>query len=1259
MTMNKKIKRSLLLFTLINIFLLATTSLADSYLIHKSDPLVEDQKIEVHKDFIKTLVNSGLNLLIGFLSVKQIGSVSAEEVKMKCCTKTKNNALCMDVLSTNADECAVPLVETECKYTPECRYGCCIDSIEGTCSTNSPKKKCEQEGGTWKSDKDCIFTECQKGCCDLNNDYKFITQQECIVLSGLRGIETNFRSDINLEQNCMALRQTSEDGACLFDGKCTIKNGRDCVNSGGNFASEKFCSDPELEAMYNYDYKYHDHFGCVEGKEDIYWFDSQNNIEDIYKNCKDNKETCTLNSGGAACKSTDCNDPVKTKDFFERYGRYPHTGESWCIYDGIIGDGKDSAGSEHWKAECVLGEINEGKSYLLCGSQRGEICTESKIEYNNGNDFFVTGNCVINEASKCIEYNDDYKDNEQKLKGECEKNKQCQFNQLWVGSVGDTDNWIRLCSPKYPKGADLSDGLDDNLCSIASLSLPVMYKKSTSVSGWGCIGNCDIETSEFFEKMNNLCMSLGDCGTSVNYIGDGTNNFYYIPKRGYKLNDDGTENKDEESDYSGCDTGGAGDHANCQNPSWKDNTRYSIVDYDNVASPQDLGSLASQILGENINTADIDEADINKINKYLGIIPGAIAGTTLILAEAGAFGALEGGLNLPFGLYSAHLGSVGIAIFGIGMGMVVGHFVAKVFGVSGPAATASTLGGGLSGGTLALGANPLAIASVGAILFWAGVAIIITSILLGGPDYETRYVEFSCNPWTPPLGGENCEKCNDNSMKPCTEYRCQSLGTMCEFLNDDSENPPCVSMEPENIAPEISPGNLITSGYEFKTTGLSSGADVKIQKRNGGCIPQGNSIEFSVNTNENAQCKWSTQQPKDPRYSEMEGSYTSEGTRWAINHTISFIAPRVDSLDSDQITGSIPNRKGNIKIYIKCQDYQDPPNFNPDNYVIDICVDEKDTDPVDYSFTTFNPKDGSYIPYGSTEKDIKMWINEPAECKYDTNPGISYENMIYNFNCDTNLKDKTFFGWLCTTTLKNLLTDTNKIYIKCKDQPWFTGENEIKRNINNEDMEYTLYGSSEELTIDSIMFTYGSGEEAQMISSEETFKVGIEPISVEMEVRTSGGANKGISTCSWGVIENGDKWEFYDTNARIHTQILTPRFNGTYFNYIYCEDEGKNNATGSASFSIDVNTEPPIIVRVYHQDSYLKIITNEEAKCYYSPTTCNFNIRNATLMRNEGYAMGYSTEHSTDWNIRKTYYIKCQDIYGIINSECFVVRPLG
>lgn len=1270
-----------LVITIFQILLLINMAVANSYIIHQTNSLIKNSKTIKEKNKFKNLIGKGINLLIGFLSIKQIGIVSAES--FYCCPKTKSGAICQDILSTDLESCESSPLQTACSQVQECKLGCCFDSSEGLCTPRSTKQKCENKGGEWKEGEDCLTQNCQKGCCVLGSNAQFVTEKRCGLLSSLYGFEnSDFKQQIKTEPECLGFVESLIKGACVLDDRrCIFSTETECKKLFGGFFSGILCSADELETSCQKQTS----ISCVEGEDEIYWFDSCGNKENIYEGgsqaAKDRSwnngkilskaESCragSSNAGSTTCGNCDypaskCSE-TKIGETHIADGNYicknmgcggKKNGESWCVYDSLIGNGKDPVGSRHWKMMCVEGETKVEP----CSDYRGQLCSEATV------DGFSMASCIVNEASECVTYNpmqeleegnDDEKDKMVDIQeniDKCNKNKHCMIKEVNLtryGDDGENDNFaFKMCVPQYPKGGNLGDGLDDNLCSIANQECKVVYQKNFWGT-WECIANCDCEKEKFAQQMNDICISLGDCGSYINYVGGGSNSIKIKGEKGFALNSDGKEDEEEESQCEGLtEDKGAGeeDCATINTPSiswenYKENWK-SMANQNVELNIEEF--LASTGKFEMINGEISDDA-ANKLSLYLGTIPGAIGGVALL------GGGKIGLYSLTISKLGVTVGAISTAFVSVGLGISGGYYLAKLFGKSGGATLAMTISGGVAGFLVGM-----AILNK-TILFWSGlglIGLIISIIILvfplisGWGDAETRIVSFECLPWQAPLGGIDCDKCNGDPLKPCTKYRCESLGQLCKLINENTENPICISLPSDNSAPIISTNQIITKGYKFQNAGDKR---VEIRKENGECIQEFTSVSFKLNTDEYAQCKWSFAQPNSPFYENMNGEYPLELNEFTKTHT--FILdeiPSIYSLDSNDITGDLKKWYGNMNIYLKCQDGQNPPNYNTDEYIVNFCVNSgPDLTAVDHTWTVTGPKNNGFLKYNSTESPLTIWVNEPAECRYDIVEGKNYDEMK-PMGCKIELKNKELYGWPCSTLLTNLDNGENKFYIKCKDKPWVTDENigEYKeRNVNQQDFVYTLYVSESELKIDSVNFeTLGHS-----VNSGGAISIGGVPYtSVDMKVKTSGGAENGKASCFWGISEKSALFE--NTFSNIHNQILTPRFEGTYENYIECEDEAGNKANTTAQFTISIDFSPPEIVRVYNEGNNLKVITNEQAECYYGFDGCGFNMKNAISM-----TTAFSTEHKANWEIGKTYYIKCKDIWGNANNECAIkIKP--
>jgi hypothetical protein len=504
---------------------------------------------------VNTIFDNVVGYLIKNLNKKTFGIVSAEETpSLGCCALTSNGAVCQEMPTTNSAGCSTELIPSRCDQVTQCKVGCCVDSNQGLCSTRSTNQQCTTNGGSWNDDDSCLIQECVKGCCVLGNNVQFATERRCEVISQVQGFQKDFRGT-QTELECLALKASNEKGACVFassssgntgssneKSSCKFESEVECLKSGGRFYKDSLCSNPSL----NTKCEKQKTVSCVEGEDEIYWFDSCGNKENIYNSNKDvswnngrilsKEQSCnptTSNAGSTSCgncnyllgskcspsteasgkKVEDGNYICKNANCVDSKGNERKNGESWCIYDSYIGEGKDTVGSRHWKEICINGEVKPEP----CADYRGQICVQSKIEENGKT--FTQASCVINRAMECISYND----NKDSMEESCNKNSQCMIKNINV------DDYFKFsfCTPQYPRGFDISNenGVNSGqqVCAIANAKCTVIYQKGAT-GKWKCVDNCDCEKQKFAEQMNDLCISMGDCGSYINYIGEGTNN---------------------------------------------------------------------------------------------------------------------------------------------------------------------------------------------------------------------------------------------------------------------------------------------------------------------------------------------------------------------------------------------------------------------------------------------------------------------------------------------------------------------------------------------------------------------------------------------------------------------------------------------------------------------------------------------------------------------------------------------------------------
>ena len=317
---------------------------------------------------------------------------------------------------------------------------------------------------------------------------------------------------------------------------------------------------------------------------------------------------------------------------------------------------------------------------------------------------------------------------------------------------------------------------------------------------------------------------------------------------------------------------------------------------------------------------------------------------------------------------------------------------------------------------------------------------------------------------------------------------------------------------------------------------------------------------------------------------------------------------------------------GKLDFYVKCQDVNGNKNVKP--YLIDICI-KPGPDLTAPKISRTLPSSGSYIAYGEKEKQVIFYVNEPADCKYSSEDK-SYENMESTMTCFNGLQEASIFGWKC---LANLNLEQEKFYVRCKDQPWLTGEEAEKRNTNQQSFIYELKKSVSELKIDKI-------------EPEGDITSGVEPTSITLRAETSGGAENGKAVCEWEIGKWKDK--FFNTNSNIHNSELTSMTRGSYTLKVKCEDIAGNVAESEGNFKLRIDTTPPRVIRAYNA-GVLKIITDEDSECVFLDKNCNYIFENATKMS------GILREHEADWQEGSTYFIKCKDLWDNKPGGCSII----
>ncbi|MDP1728602.1 MAG: hypothetical protein Q8L27_00175 [archaeon] len=533
----------------------------------------------------------------------------------------------------------------------------------------------------------------------------------------------------------------------------------------------------------------------------------------------------------------------------------------------------------------------------------------------------------------------------------------------------------------------------------------------------------------------------------------------------------------------------------------------------------------------------------------------------------------------------------------------------------------------------------------------AGILVAYITFASQYKDTKTHEetIEFKCLAWQAPIVADkserakDCNTCNTDPLKPCSEYRCKSLGQSCKLINEGTALMKCIDGSIDDVnSPGIKPfEEVLTNGYTYenvrnrpagKGTGQVSGMTIA---NNGGCLKSWTPFDFGIITfdklgqNQPAQCKMDFNHTTS--FEDM-GYWMGGSNLFIENHSQRISLPGTATLNSE--FPEIEN-DGEYKLYVRCRNGNG--NNNEDEFVVNFCIDKTPdlTAPV---ISAATPTKDSPVLYKIDNVTTSIYTNEPSNCKW-ARKDSSYENMENSFACSNqvwNMNAESLYT--CTTTLTAIQDKVeNKFYFKCRDLS-------PQNNTMADSYEYSLFGT-QPLTILSVSPTGIIG------SATSTG-------SVNLEIKTDNGFHNGESTCSYSTTkEEGTYVNMFDSgNKNIHSQPLD-LIGGTYTYYFKCVDLGGNTVYNQTTFVVYIDKYAPEVVRVYNLESKIKLLTNENAICKYSTTSCNFDLNKEGII---SMPFDSTKEHWAEWKTDQTYYIKCMDEFNNQpnpESCSIIVRP--
>ncbi|MBM3199581.1 hypothetical protein FJZ53_01500 [Candidatus Woesearchaeota archaeon] len=476
-------------------------------------------------------------------------------------------------------------------------------------------------------------------------------------------------------------------------------------------------------------------------------------------------------------------------------------------------------------------------------------------------------------------------------------------------------------------------------------------------------------------------------------------------------------------------------------------------------------------------------------------------------------------------------------------------------------------------------------------------------------DKEKTY-EMTCGPWVAPEKSTDCEKCNQDKEKPCSLYRCKSLGQNCYLVNVGTSEEKCVNMNQNDVnAPIISTWpEVIPKGYTITETTDEGNKGYKVNEK----VGPYDSITLGIKTNEVAQCKISDKIGTD--FDQMVSFFGD--SQYVYEHQITFTIP------AEFMTKEALKKTGDTySLYIRCKDSMG--NKNEKDYFIRFTL-KPEPDMTAPVVEKMSIEPGSYISSGTPYTGFSIYVNEKAECRYDT-ADKEFDLMGGKFDCQMSpLSVNTVMHGLyeCKTTLDMTNITKYEWYMRCKD---------AAGNKNKESSKFSLL-PTDPLQIISI------GPTGTFFEKEVTLKVA-----------TAEGAENGKAVCGYSNTDDlyTNMVAFFKTGEAYHEQVLAPGV-GDFTYYVKCMDKAGNLASANTTFTVDVDLEGPKIVFIYVTPSnYLHMEMDEPSTCEYS---------NSTFLFGTGNSMTGAGTNVHELSIaEKMYSIVCEDTYK--NEAKFTVYP--
>ena len=1048
-------------------------------------------------------------------------------------------------------------------------FGCCVDQTQGTYDNNVAQSSCK---GKWYESPCNKIAGSANGCCVLGRETMQTTELHCQKRAEILGIEKEWKSNLTMQQ-CVELGKEKEIGACVSVSKsCTMVTKQQCTSSNAStnmFHVGVLCTEPALGTPC----KKSKNTACFAGEDQIYYLDTCGNRANIYDSTKyDNDQYWRkVFAVKDSCNANSANGNADSKTC----GNCNKFSGGFCA-KADPNKIKPIYGENYCKpTSCIDSEGNprkNGESWCVYDGKVDNIDYGNKLDAGKDTVGSRHWKQVCNMGEVNVEPCKDYRQEvctqkKQTIQGKEVDYAECAYNP-----------WRQCTSANSKSGGTNtvnSGQCDGKFCSKKTVAFDQFnFQACTPLwpPGFQGSGNPEKTNSDMCDTASTSC--------TVIYIKE-------LSGCNPKVNKECEEQAFSDGMNEICRSlGDCGGYVN-----WLG--KYTDGGYKVTNAP--MVSLKNKYITY-AKPLKIGQQEITPFYNETGK-------SYSIAAPSGQNPKAPKANNI-FGIPPGALIAVGVVA---GSGLVIGGIVA-IFNV---------LAGIITAGVFLIAAIILFL-----IFFFLGLGKVCKKVT----------VNFKCKQWETPKGcvQADADKCNSDPLKPCSEYRCKSIGAACKIVNKGTKNEKCVPTANDGVPVVISADMNRSSANGTYTSVTPNGFTITNSNVPNGCVRAYTYLDLGILTNKLAECRYDFEE-KD--FKDMSADFKDVGNdsdgQYSTKHLTKFFLPEpAHMITYDPETGQFQQTtwNGDVTLYVKCSDVWG--NENTNQYLIKSCVNPgPDVTPPMILRTI--PESGSYIKKDREELTSIFLINEPAECKW-SKENKGYDDMENNLTCTTTFDEGTDEGYICSTDLSLNDSLTSNYYVRCKDQPWLD-------LMNASDLANIGNPTRNTMTA-SFVYTLNKFDKLPVIESitpEGEIKTKEVPIGITLEAKTSGA--DGNLVCGWDV-DGGYNYavQMEETGGSTHTQRITSLNEGAHTLYVSCEDKAGDFAEKSSSIIITVDKSAPEITSLRKDGADISIGTNEPTECYTYGAACSGS---ESLI-----AAGFTTEHKiTNAQVGKTYYIKCKD----------------